>query len=668
MSDTNQPVKQRVEQQIYLAVPYEQRKEALQVTGSLDNGRTALGFDKDKGLWFAKQGADLEKVSPWLPNPQQFSIPTAQDPTLEFSMVLESAGLVLNEPPMMDGKIHRVKTVDDKSGKKSAAYAGFNDGHPTGWYQDHRNHSEPQKWSASMEQSDPLARLHIKAHLANRSVHQKQIDTRKHQHNGKRCNQVFQLMPTAAAKHPYLQRKGVQPYPDVCQDKKGRLVIPLVDEHQRIHSLQRISGNGFKSLKKGAQKSGNFFVVGHKPLTNGEPILHAEGYSTAASIAEATGRSVVMTVDAGNMPKVAEKLKAVYPESGHLFLADDDRKNQINKGVEKARESAEITKGHWLTPAFIVDEVEHGMTDFNDLHISRGLDTVKQQVEQYIERCWPELSQTKPEQLTSELNSIELYERKPEVDENPNPTRSIKPCSVNAKLDHSLKVLDNYKAQTAANETVADEKTQASKPQITTAHNPNFDLPTNISKSYISVENKYYFRNRPETLAFVDKGLKLQTRHVHVKVVSDLINIASSRNWSELKLSGSQAFKREAWYQAKMQGIKVKGYRPDEIDQKRLAQSESPSKTLQASLIPTPIPIKQSESVKPPELNEVEATKVAQEFSANLSPQKQKVFMSKVKQWMKTQIPKFQVKTQDKPPELVRTNPKQQENDYELER
>ena len=183
-------------------------------------------------------------------------------------------------------------------------------------------------------------------------------------------------------------------------------MIPLYDTEQQIHSLQRISGNGFKCLKKGAQKSGHFFVVGDRPLNADEPILYAEGYATAASIAEATGRSVVMTVDAGNMPKVAEKLNAAYPKARHLFLADNDHSNQINKGMQKAREAANLVGGFWLTPNLSAEEMEHGLTDFNDLHVTSSIERVKKQIESYLDKCWPELKYQRPERLLPALNSV----------------------------------------------------------------------------------------------------------------------------------------------------------------------------------------------------------------------------------------------------------------------
>ncbi len=72
-------------------------------------------------------------------------------------------------------------------------------------------------------------------------------------------------------------------------------------------------------MKKGARKQGLFFVVGFGPLSSSAAIQSAEGYSTAATLAMATHRSVVMAVDAGNLPVVALELQVIYPESKHCL-------------------------------------------------------------------------------------------------------------------------------------------------------------------------------------------------------------------------------------------------------------------------------------------------------------------------------------------------------------
>ncbi|MBM7072439.1 hypothetical protein JQC92_10400 [Shewanella sp. 202IG2-18] len=637
-----------LEQQTFLAIPYEKREQARKAIGQLPNGSNALSFDADLGLWFAKTGAPLNKVEPWLPNPNLFQTPTHQDPTIEFTQVLESSGFVLPEPPLFDGQKHRVATLDDKRGQKTGVYCAYGDGHPAGWYQDHRNHSEPQKWSASFAHSDPLAKLHIKAHQANRRTLREITAAKRYQHYANRCSQAFQLMPEANINHPYLKRKVTIPFPDVKLDKKGRLVIPLMEENHKLHSLQRISPNGFKCLKKGAQKTGHFFVVGYKPLKNGEPILYAEGYATAASIAEATNRSVVMTVDAGNMPKVAEKLKAHYPDGQHLFLADDDRNNKVNKGVEKARESATLTNGHWLTPRFIRDQIEAGMTDFNDLAMSSGLSLVRKQIEDHIEHCWPNL---KNKSTKIQFNSIE-----PVVYSQP---ESSKHKPANSQLNKQLSPLAKLVQRDADNDekSTKDSESIVTKPSVTQSKSKLTTLPDRIGKNYLAIDNKYYFSSCPNCLAFVDKGSKLQTKLSHAIVIGDLLSIAKQRHWQSIKLTGNKSFKRQAWLQASMQNMAVKGYRPDKEDIKQL-------KALQArtnASVKTEQPPAQSQ--KPPEtmneiaqatqpINKQSAVQAAQEFCKALQPEAQKQFMDKVMQklehfFLKPQKPHIQNQNQN---------------------
>ncbi len=82
-------------------------------------------------------GADLSMLDRWLPRPQEVSM-NGSDPVTEFARVLENAGLVLKELPVMDGKIHRVPTAGDKKDKKWRI-SRLLDGRPAGWYRDYRS-------------------------------------------------------------------------------------------------------------------------------------------------------------------------------------------------------------------------------------------------------------------------------------------------------------------------------------------------------------------------------------------------------------------------------------------------------------------------------------------------------------------------------------------------
>ncbi|MFZ3711444.1 hypothetical protein, partial [Salmonella enterica] len=82
---------------------------------------------------------------------------------------------------------------------------------------------------------------------------------------------------------------------------KTELVIPFSYRNRTIRSYPRIPVTGGKVARilKDSEKTGNWFALGTP--RNGQPLLFAEGYATAASLHDATGLPVLMTVDAGNM-------------------------------------------------------------------------------------------------------------------------------------------------------------------------------------------------------------------------------------------------------------------------------------------------------------------------------------------------------------------------------
>ncbi|HAV8409479.1 TPA: hypothetical protein JLC59_003723 [Escherichia coli] len=597
-----------------LIVSFEERNEAKKAAGKLENGENALGFDEEAKHWFAKPGADLSKLSKWLPDQHKGNPVQDNNPAAEFGATLAEAGFELDGLPVMDGKKHRVRTADDKKGEKTGVYAGYLDGVPAGWYQDHRIHDQPVKWVSTGQQVDAEAQAHLRAIAAQNRIDRENALQRQYAHNAQRSGQVYNAMPVADGSQEYLVNKGVKAFPGVKADKKNRVVIPLVNEEGEVRTLQRISANGFKSLKKNGQKTGNFFVVGGE-LKNGEPVLYAEGYSTAASISEATNRPVVMTVDAGNLPKVADKLKDKYPDSLHVVLGDDDRKNAVNKGMAKAEEAATIANGVFTVPAFTAEEKERGLTDFNDLHQSRGLDAVRDQVEGIITEhthkaetmadkeheainTGPVITENFEREMDAALNvnhsSIDLEPYQSEEDEY-DVENSIEPHIEQEKAqtaDDDVRAwLSSSRVSTADMLAEDDEregrKREEFKQVEPDAEEPVFKrqsqdqdyfedssykpvVPDRVAKSYIEVEGKYYFQNRPDSLAFVDKGAKLQTKLSNSQVAGSMIDIAEARGWTEIQVKGTEDFRREAWLQATARGLTAHGYKPKEEDLARL--------------------------------------------------------------------------------------------------
>lgn len=100
----------------------------------------------------------------------------------------------------------------------------------------------------------------------------------------------------------------------------------------------------------------------------------------------------------------------------------------------------------------------------------------------------------------------------------------------------------------------------------------SFDMPETLRKRYLIADDKFYFRDDEKTLAFVDKGKKLQTELNDPEVARSMVALALAKNWSTIKIRGSAEFKREAWLAAVQQGMEVEGYRPTKLDKARLEE------------------------------------------------------------------------------------------------
>lgn len=220
----------------------------------------------------------------------------------------------------------------------------------------------------------------------------------------------------------YLHRKGIAAH-GVRFTKNGAMAIPLLDTHGRVHGIQFIldktrqadkiaknNGRDKQFWPVGVAKKAHFHLLGSPTSL----LLIAEGYATAASLHEATGYPVAVAFDAGNLEPVALVLKKRYPHTHILICSDDDSlakcgncqqsvdsslsqecpacqqpHGKRNTGAEYAELAAIAVRGRWLLPRFAdpAARLDHyrrnqgKLTDFNDLHLTDGLHTVRTQVE-----------------------------------------------------------------------------------------------------------------------------------------------------------------------------------------------------------------------------------------------------------------------------------------------
>lgn len=102
------------------------------------------------------------------------------------------------------------------------------------------------------------------------------------------------------------------------------------------------------------------------------------------------------------------------------------------------------------------------------------------------------------------------------------------------------------------------------------------DLPESIKNQYIyKVKNRalagekvnFYDREGDDgAIAFEDRNKSLHTSREDSKTIKAMVDVAQAKNWSSIKIKGTEAFKREVWLEATVRGVEVKGYQPNEKD------------------------------------------------------------------------------------------------------
>lgn len=365
------------QEKTFLSVPFEAKEFAK---------KNGAKWDKEEKSWFAPIGTDLTPLQKWLPEIQAEKTFVSQEKLSaeqEFAQKLEGFGFELNGLPIMDGTIQRVPLQGRGAGNRDGAYCGYSDGIPAGWAQDYST-GEKIRFVATGHVLSDEEKAHQQAERAQKL--QERENERLHVQNeiGDQSFLEYEKGQEIAS-HPYLENKGIEPV-GIRVNEKNQLLIPVRNTDEQIRGIQYINEDGSKYFKTGMEKKGNFCMINphqNDPAQLGkEPaqILICEGYATAVSLHEATGLHVAVAFDSGNLEAVAKNIRARNPNSVLIICADNDHSKEVNVGLEKATITAKAVYAILKTPAFTLAEKAKGLTDFNDLHKSQGIEAVKNQL------------------------------------------------------------------------------------------------------------------------------------------------------------------------------------------------------------------------------------------------------------------------------------------------
>ncbi|WP_434779032.1 LPD7 domain-containing protein [Neisseria sp. Ec49-e6-T10] len=435
---------------------------------------------------------------------------------------------------------------------------------------------------------------------------------------------IWQKAVSAQLAHPYLQAKSITD-PECIKGIKQNLykdnqnlIIPMY-QNKEIVSLQFINQDGSKRYMGDGQKEGSYSLIGDaKKMVDG--FYMAEGFATAASIYEATGQPVLVAFDAGNLVRVAENLKPHYPNTEIILAADND---PDNKGLTKATEAAQILgdNARVICPQFTEEQIQHyqqqygegkSPSDFNDLHALEGLDQLKnvlnkdsipimdnptkniapQNEPQAAEQA-AFLIPSEPEQKTQEtakrasskevINSIEpdldlLQEKAQKTVDQSTVLPTTPPPAPEKEVDNLPDGTATPKAKqpepasdpipNADSKNTEEEKPSLSQDEIKKIITDlNYKMPpAGLERRYLVADGQYLSADNGTTVLFEDKGKKLSTARNDTQISQDMLDVAKTKGWDAIKLSGTKEFKQMMYVLAESQGIQTKGYRPTEAD------------------------------------------------------------------------------------------------------
>ena len=266
---------------------------------------------------------------------------------------MQNAGLRSPREIITDGKIHRFSANYNKAASNISGWYIFNEigsdfisGAFGDWSQDITGRFR----SKEDEELTPELRILFQRKQQEMQEQLKAEKEAAEEEASRESAERFRSYEPASLDHPYLKKKGLKNAYGAKTDGVN-LVLPAMDITGKIWSLQTISADGAKLFKSGGRLKGCFWQVGA-----GFPSFLAEGYATAASVYEATGKPCLIAYSANNLPNVAQ----IFPYV--TIVADNDESGTGEKYAKKASE---------LTGCKVVLIPEKGM-DANDYYTSGG--------------------------------------------------------------------------------------------------------------------------------------------------------------------------------------------------------------------------------------------------------------------------------------------------------
>jgi putative DNA primase/helicase len=245
---------------------------------------------------------------------------------LQLRAAMEAHGLTPPKSPELDGRIHRCPGVGGGKRDDSGWWVAYSDnGVPAGSFGCWRT-GLTEHWAANIGReltAQERATQQVAYALAREAREKARAAT--HEAAAAEVRAVWADTMPCSPEHEYMSRKGLKEHPTARVMRDGRLVVPLYGAHDEgLTSLQYIAGDGQKRYHTGGKVVASHCWLG---WDDKGAVYVAEGYATALTIHQATGRPAVAAFSAGNLLPVVAWLRESLGAGRELVIVADLDKN-----------------------------------------------------------------------------------------------------------------------------------------------------------------------------------------------------------------------------------------------------------------------------------------------------------------------------------------------------
>lgn len=281
---------------------------------------------------------------------------------------------------VIDGKLHRYRTHDDKSSHQSGAYCIYPEGMPAGFAQDWRK-GVKATWRYDISGLDDERKTYYNSEEFKNKAEQERREANEKRRYEKlaRSEAAAQLWDTfraASDNHPYLLAKHIQNHELRYNPHMKALCVPLREISGRIMSIQWIPDDlsKHKTFFEGAALDGAFWSIGLDGADFLGFILLGEGYATMAKIYELTGYPCAAAMSCYRLYEIAEVLHSAYPNCKIIICADNDLNTELERGYNPGIREAKSVINRGLAHGLVYPEFVRGTdgTDWDDYAIRYG--------------------------------------------------------------------------------------------------------------------------------------------------------------------------------------------------------------------------------------------------------------------------------------------------------